>query len=155
MTDEWLDVQRALSKLPIVLKERVVTGATGAAARVIRDEAKNRVPVKTGTLKKAIIAKKARKNNQPKEGIRYLVVPKTTLKVKSNILLSVGGNQVKGKVVSKYHTFYGRFLEDGTKNMAAKPYLLPAAKAKKDEAVKAFQDYAIIRTEKEVRKMAR
>lgn len=155
MTDEWIGVQRTLSKLPVVLKERVVTGATGAAARVLRDGAKKRVKVKTGTLQKAIIAKKAKNNNQPKEGVRYLVLPKTTLKVKKNISVSVGGVEGKGKLVAKYHTFYGRFLEDGTKNMSAKPFLLPSAKAEKDEAVKAFQNYAIIRTEKEVKRLAR
>ena len=30
--------------------------------------------------------------------------------------------------------FYGRFLEDGTSKMAAKPYLRPALEAKREEA---------------------
>lgn len=150
MTDEFKEVKRVLTKLPDVMQKKVVTGATGAAARVIRDEAKRRVPKDTGVLQKSIIAKKAKKNNQPKEGIRYLILPKTKLEIKKKVIV----NGQKGKLTAKFHAFYGRFIESGTKKMKAKPYLLPAAKATQNTAVMAFQKYVHKRTEIEVRKLA-
>lgn len=47
-------IEAALKELPIKYERRVAKSAIRAAGRVIANEAKRRVPVRTGTLKKSI-----------------------------------------------------------------------------------------------------
>jgi len=151
ITDEFAEVQRVLTKLPMVIQEKVVVGATRAAAKVVADEAKRRVPVDSGLLKKSIGVAKAKKKDTPKDSVRFYIVPKTKVSITQSQII----RGKKHKIRVKGKSFHGHFVEFGTKKMKAKPYLWPAAEASKTKAVKAFQDYAILRTEKEVRKLAK
>lgn len=151
MTDEFAKVQSVLTKLPIVLQKKVVVGATRAGAKVIAKEAQRLVPVRSGILKRSIGVAKAKKKDTPEGVVRFYIVPKTKVNSTSRVL--VGGKSAKIK--AKLSSYHGHFVEFGTDNMDEDPYLYPSAKSKKDETVKAFQNYTIIRTEKEVRKLAR
>lgn len=150
MTDEFKQVQQTLAKLPRVMQERVAVGGARAAAKVIAKEAKARVPVKTGLLKRSIGIGKAKKKDTPDGVVRFYVLPKTKVNFTKKVM--VGDARAKLKV--KATAFYGHFLEFGTKKMPAKPYLVPAAKATTSTSVEAFKKYVYKRTEKEVKRLA-
>ncbi len=151
MTDEFAQVKRALEKLPGVIQQRVVVGATRVAAKVIADEAKQNVPVDTGLLKKSIGVAKAKKADTKEGHIKFYVVPKS--KVSGTAKVSVNG--VTGKLKYKTNAYYAHMVEFGTSKMAARPFLRPAFDNSADKSVKAFQDYAHKRVEKEVAKLGR
>jgi len=150
ITDEFKKVQKTLSKLPHVLQEKVVVGATRAAAKTIADDAKRRVPVKSGLLKKSIGVKKAKKQFTPDNVVKYIIAPMSKVRVTKKVIAAGKSGKLKASLIS----YHGGFVEFGTKNMKAKPYLAPAMRANRSKAVKAFQSYAILRTEKELRKLA-
>jgi HK97 gp10 family phage protein len=98
------------------------------AAVVIQNEARMRAPVRTGNLKRNIVVRRDR--NPVKDGAteEYHV---TVRKLK------------KGR--SKAHPddstpFYWRFVEFGTQKMPAAPFMRPAFEAKKEEAVRVFEE---------------
>ncbi len=151
MTDEFLQVKKALEKLPGVIQQKVVVGATRAAAKVVAEEAKERVPVDTGLLKKSIGVAKAKKSDTKTNHIKFYVVPKSKILLTSKV--SVGGKT--GKLKAKVNAYYAHMVEFGTSKMAARPFLRPAFENAGDKSVKEFQEYALKRVDKEVRKLAK
>lgn len=151
MTNEFAQVQKALSKLAPTLQQKVVVGAARASAKVIADEAKRRVPVDTGLLKKSIGIAKAKKQDTPKDVVKFYVVPKT--KIRFTAKGSINGQAVKVK--TKTSAFHAHFIEFGTEKMPARPFLRPAMETTKTDVVKAFQEYALKRVDKEVKKLAK
>lgn len=103
----------ALKELDDRVQKRIARSATAAGARVIANEAKARVPVASGNVKKNIRTA----NLKPyKTGLQQTAV----------------GVRVKGK--TEESAFYWTFLEFGTAKMAPKPFIRPAFEAKKEEA---------------------
>ena len=83
---------------------------------------------------------------------------KTGLGAKSIVVRSARSrdrNSAVAKVTVLSRSFYLRFLEFGTRYIAARPFLRPAADSKHGEAVKAMGRYAGVRIEKEAKKLAR
>jgi HK97 gp10 family phage protein len=151
ITDEFKEVQRVLTKLPVVMQRKVVVGGVRTAGNVIKKEAQKRVAVDTGMLKKSIAVRTAKKKDTKEGHVKFYIVPLTNVVI--NRRVKVGGQSAKLK--AKVKSFHSHFLEFGTKNMEARPYLLPAAEATTNTAVKAFQEYVFKRTEKEVARLAR
>lgn len=87
-------------------------------AEIIRDDAKSRAPVDSGTLQKSIKASKTRKS--------------------LNASVSAGGGDA----------YYAPFVEFGTKNADAQPFLYPAARAHEEETGKKLVE-AMTKTLKE------
>ena len=87
-------------------------------AEIIRDDAKSRAPVDSGTLQKSIKASKTRKS--------------------LNASVSAGGGDA----------YYAPFVEFGTKNADACPFLYPAARAHEEETGKKLVE-AMTKTLKE------
>jgi len=77
-------------------------------AKTVRDDARTRVPVDTGALQRSI---------------RYSVS-------KKNVAASIHAG---GKKVNGTDTFYAQFIEFGTKNKPARPFLYPAGRAHENE----------------------
>lgn len=161
MTESFKKVKKALDKLPGTIQQKVVVGATRKATSVIAKEAKSNVPERTGLLKKSIGVAKAKKKDTPHNHVKFFVVPKSKIlfsksfdasKVKTSMPLE-HGSKVKLKVQA--HAYYAHMIEFGTKNMVAQPYLRPAMESKAGEAVKAFQEYASKRVDKEIKKLGR
>jgi len=151
MTDEFKAVQEALGKLPAALQKKVVVGAARAAAKIIADEAKERAPVRSRLLKKSIDVAKAKPKDTPQGHIKFYVVPKSKNYV-SGVLQSNG--VAFAKIKFQKNAYYAHMVEFGTKNMAARPFLRPAFENSGDKSIKAFQEYALKRTEKEIRKLS-
>jgi HK97 gp10 family phage protein len=131
---EWVEVQVTglkelndrLLALPDRLAKNALRAAVNAAAQTIRKEAKLRAPKQTGTLKRALYAKQIRERS----GID-----------KQTYFVSVRTGAKRGKDGKKddsQDAYYWKFVEFGTVNMAAKPFLRPAFEAKKRDAVVAM-----------------
>jgi len=151
MTDEFLQVQKALEKLPGVLQQKVVVGATRAAAKVIANEAKENVPVRSGLLKKSIGVAKAKKADTKEGHVLFCVVPKSKISFSAKVTVNGQSGKLKGKV----NAYYAHMVEFGTVNMAAQPFLRPAFENAGNKSVDAFQAYALKRVDKEIAKLAR
>ncbi|UFH59834.1 HK97-gp10 family putative phage morphogenesis protein [Sulfurovum mangrovi] len=144
MTDEFKDVQDALSKFRTNVKEKIVTGAARSSANVIADEAKARVHVRTGLLKKSIGVAKAKKKDTAPGHVKFYVVAKS--KVQGTKKVTIGGQS--GKMKFKVYAWYAHMVEFGTVNMAAIPFMRPAYETKGTESVRVFQDEVFKRIEK-------
>lgn len=151
MTDEFIDIKRKLSKLPVILQDKIVTKASRAAASLIAKEAKRRVPVDRGLLKRSIGVAKAKKKDTPEGVIRFYVVPKSTVAFSRKV--TVAGIKGGGKLKAKVRAFHAHFVEFGTKKMGAKPFLLPAAKAVQPQVMSTFKEKIRSEIEKEVPKL--
>lgn len=122
----------ALKELDSRVQKRIARSATAAGARVIANEAKARVPVDKGTVKKNIRTANL-KPTQP--GLQETAV----------------GVRVKGKTADS--AFHWRFLEFGTAKMSPKPFLRPAFEAKKEEAANKIKDQLKKRLDAEAAKI--
>ena len=156
MTNEFKAVQKALEKLTPVLQQKVIVGATRAAASVVAKEAREKVPVDTGLLKKSIGIAKAKKSDTPKDVIKFYVVPKTKINFTAKGVVS--GQAVKVK--TKTTAYHAHFVEFGYttvngKYIPAQPFLRPAYENAGNKTVQAFQQYALKRVDKEVKKLSR
>lgn len=112
-----LDLSTELEILSKAESGKVLRQATRAAAIIFRDEARSRVPRKSGKLARNIIAMNQRSSGGS----------------------AVAGVHVRssGKAGSKNNAFYWRFVELGTSNMAPIPFIRPAYDSKVDEATAA------------------
>jgi len=104
-------LEKRLKSLEPKVGKGIVRGALKDAAKPLLQEAKERVPVKSGDLKKSLRVRTMKR----KKG-RY------------GVEMATKDGWFKGD------QYYGAFLEFGTKNMPAKPFMRPAYDNKKDEA---------------------
>ncbi|WP_175807746.1 HK97-gp10 family putative phage morphogenesis protein [Burkholderia cenocepacia] len=102
------DLQANFAKLAKAQSTKALRRATLAGAKVIRDEARARAPKKTGKLKRNIVSSSLRQKESPG-------VATAGVRVRS-----------KGKEDSPTNAFYWRFVELGTQNMKAEPFMRPA-----------------------------
>lgn len=115
------ELQDALKRLPDKIARNALRSAVNAGAAVIRNEARARVPTRTGRLRKAIYQRQIRERSGAGTQTFY-------------VGWRARGTKRSGK--SQTHgAFYGRFVEFGTSRMAAKPFLRPAFEARKHDAV--------------------
>jgi HK97 gp10 family phage protein len=132
------ELKRALMQLPERIQSQGLAQAVYAGAAVIRDEARVRAPVYTGpieqghpqpgTLRKSIILKAIRERSSRTTKVAF-------------VLVRHGKKYEKvGKRGRNLDAFYWRFVEYGTKKMAARPFMRPAFEAKKMAAVEAIRD---------------
>lgn len=98
------ELQRKFAALSGKMQRAVLRDSLRSAARVVEKDARNRVPVDTGRLKKAITQN-----------------------------VSVKGVVGEALVGYKKEVFYGRFVEMGTSKMAAQPFLRPALDENNEE----------------------
>lgn len=108
-------LESAMEKYAEYVKTGVIRAGTQAAAQEFYDEAKMRVPVKSGTLKGAIY----QVYSESKSG-------------DGKATYHISWNKVKAP--------HGHLIEFGTSRQAAKPFLAPAYEAKKGEAYQAARD---------------
>lgn len=109
------ELRRKLLTLPAKLRDRELRAATGAAAKVVRDEARARAPVDTGLTRDNIIAARRRAERYDEE---YAVTVR---------------HKGKGR------PFYWKFIEFGTVKLAARPFLRPAFESATYRAINAFR----------------
>lgn len=113
-------------------------GAT-AGAKVAQRAIQSRAPVRKGVLKRNIVLRSQRSQSPGSQ--QTVVVRIRNVKKK---YAGTKANTRQGKAGKAYEAegpaFYGRFIELGTKNMAAKPFMRPAFDAAESEISKAVED---------------
>ncbi|HRE87341.1 MAG TPA: HK97 gp10 family phage protein, partial [Accumulibacter sp.] len=129
-------LKAALQQMPDRIRKRAVGKALRAAGRVIRDEARARVPIlsepsknrRPGVLKRAIAVRRSKiAARQRLVGVFINVRPLksvlagTKSATRKAALGPVGANNPNDP-------FYWRFIEFGTRKMRARPFLADAAK---------------------------
>ena len=110
------ELQSSLRKLPDKLRENALKNASAAGARVIRDDAKRRVPVDSGQLRDSIVVARTFRQRGRRVRLRGAVV--------------IG---IKGGA-----RFYAHLIEFGTSRRAAEPFMRPALDAMAPKALKAM-----------------
>jgi len=146
--DNYVDVKGdkivldMLKKLPESIRKNVLRGMLKAGAKVLLDEAKSNVPVRTGNLRDSLTVIPRR--SLDKNIIRYSLTP---LKNKTRTKrFKVNGKKwsITGQVADG---FYAHMVEFGTKNMAAQPFIRPV-EIKASEAYEAGRQYVAKRLDK-------
>ena len=142
------ELQAAMKQLPQNIGRNVLRGAVSAGASVIRKEARDKAPVyqgripaghaPAGTLRRAVFQKQIREASSWFKQVFFVSVK--------------SGKKQQKKGLDAY---YWRFVEFGTKKMAAQPFLRPAFESKKHEAVEAIKRYLATRIPKEAEKLRR
>lgn len=135
------ELAKALNELPDRVARNGLRVAVYAAAKVVRDEAKRRTPMATGTLRRAVIMKH---------------IPELSGRARQTFFVTVRHgkkyrNQGKKKNLSQ-DAWYWRFVEFGTSKMPARPFLRSALEAKRHEAVYAMKERLAQRIEEEAKK---
>jgi len=123
-------LNKKLKQLESKIEKKIVRQALRAGARVVAKEAKQLAPVDTGELKSKIkvwALKRSRK--------------------KIGVLVGTSAKEYTGD------QFYAAFIEYGTKDQPAKPFLGPAAEAKGPEAAAVVEKTLAEGIEREIAKL--
>lgn len=110
------EIDRKLSRFEQSVQKKAIRKATREASKVILEEAKTLVPVDTGALRKSLRVRSLKRS-----------------RVKQGHQVQTGEGFFKGE------TFYGGFVEYGTKRMAAREYLRRAMNSKEAETIQKFR----------------
>ena len=137
------DAQRALAELPRKLRFGAVRKALRASGRVIQTEARARAPVLQtatkyrirGLVRRSIAVRASRLARRRGDVGVYVTVRRLTGKQ-----IAAGEAAGFGAGRNPRDPFYFRFLELGTRRMAARPFIGPALQSKGEEATRAFSD---------------
>lgn len=117
-------LEEALDKLTKKMRDRVVDKATRDAANVVMIEAKRLCPVKTGSLRRSIHVKKGHATAAVSRQLKYSQKARDIAKMSYAV--------IAGEGFFKAETWYGGIVEFGSVNWDGKPFMRPAAKAKKE-----------------------
>jgi len=115
------ELDRKLARLEKRTAKKVMRKALRAGGKVILAEAKRRAPKRTGALA-ASLKVRAAKRSRRRRGVAVIV--------------ATAEGWFKGD------EFYGAFVELGTEDMEAQPYVRPAYDAKKGQAVQVIMTEA-------------
>lgn len=118
-------ISRDLELLSRAENNKVLRDATRAGAEVLKDEVVERAPERTGKLKKnvVVVTQKSRRRGEISSGVHIRGVNPRT-----------GNSDNTMKANNPRNAFYWRFVELGTANMPAHPFVRPAYDAREEEA---------------------
>ena len=128
------EIVKLLDQIPNAYNSKAVRGLIKYAVKPMIEEAQRKAPralkphkgkygwVEPGNLSKSI----------------WTIDMKRSRKV-----TLIVGPRVKGAFGKARSGYYGMFLERGTKNIKARPFMRPAWDAKKDEVIRRFEQDAI------------
>ena len=114
---------KALKNLPEEFRKGPLSAAVRAGGRVIAEDAARRAPNDTGKLK---------------DNIGAFPIPKTRLPAGIDYGVEIRGNE-RGKAGDPKNVYYWRFVELGTSNMPAQPFLRPALATQSKAAIEEFR----------------
>ncbi|ELQ5996695.1 MULTISPECIES: HK97-gp10 family putative phage morphogenesis protein [Cronobacter] len=119
------EIARDLETLSRAENNKVLRDATRAGAEVLREEVIQRAPERTGKMKKnvVILTQKARRRGEISSGVHIRGVNPRT-----------GNSDNTMKANNPRNAFYWRFVELGTVNMPAHPFVRPAFDTRQEQA---------------------
>ncbi len=122
------DIARDLETLSRAENNKVLRDATRAGADVLKTEVINRAPVRTGKIKKnvVVVTQRSRRRGEISSGVHIRGVNPRT-----------GNSDNTMKASNPRNAFYWRFVELGTVNMPAHPFVRPAFDTRQEEAAEA------------------
>lgn len=111
------DIAKDLEKLSKAENNKVLRDATRAGAEVLKEEVIDRAPVRTGKMRKnvVVVTQKSRRKGEISSGVHIRGVNPQT-----------GNSDNSMKAKNPRNAFYWRFVEMGTVNMPAHPFVRPA-----------------------------
>ncbi|MET3701546.1 HK97-gp10 family putative phage morphogenesis protein [Citrobacter sp. UYEF32] len=122
-----LDISHDLERLSKAENKKVLRDGTRAGAEVLKQEVIQRAPERTGKLKKNVVVVTMRgKRNVIASGVHIRGVNPAT-----------GNSDNTMKASNRRNAFYWRFVELGTSNMPAHPFVRPAFDTRQEEATRA------------------
>ena len=122
-----LDISRDMELLSKAENKKVLRDGTRAAAEVLKTAIVERAPERTGKLKRNVVVVTMRgRRNAITSGVHIRGVNPET-----------GNSDNTMKASNRRNAFYWRFVELGTSNMPAHPFVRPAFDARQDEATRA------------------
>ena len=137
-------VSAALQKLGDNVAKSVLRGGVSAAAKVVRDETKRRAPVDTGRLKRAVAFGRARWECEKGREVANVFVRQAK---------NGAAGQKRVEAYGKFDAYYGRWVEFGTSDTPAQPFMRPAWDATKASALEAMVKYYADRLPLEIQKV--
>ena len=119
------EISRDLELLSRAENNKVLRDATRAGAEVLKDEVIERAPERTGKLKKnvVVVTQKSRRRGEISSGVHIRGVNPRT-----------GNSDNTMKANNPRNAFYWRFVEMGTANMPAHPFIRPAFDVRQEQA---------------------
>ena len=125
------EIARDLETLSRAENNKVLRDATRAGAEVLREEVIQRAPERTGKMKKnvVILTQKARHRGEISSGVHIRGVNPRT-----------GNSDNTMKANNPRNAFYWRFVELGTVNMPAHPFVRPAFDTRQEQAAQAAME---------------
>ncbi|AOR64861.1 HK97-gp10 family putative phage morphogenesis protein [Pectobacterium wasabiae] len=122
------EIAKDLEKLSRAENNKVLRDATRAGADVLKEEVIDRAPVNTGKMRKnvVVVTQKSRRKGEISSGVHIRGVNPNT-----------GNSDNKMKASNPRNAFYWRFVEMGTVNMPAHPFVRPAFDVKQELAAQA------------------
>lgn len=143
------DLKRALAEASTHIRTKAVRGALREAGKVIQSAARAAAPIlavptktrKPGTIQRNIVVRPSKMAR--KEGMEGVYV--SVRGIRGNARTKRLG---KAGATNPNDPYYWRFLEMGTRKMAAKPFMRPAAENKGAQAVEKFMQTVVPQIEK-------
>ena len=137
---------RSLREAPKAIQGRAVQAGMRKGGNVIRDDARRRAPKATGFMASQIVTRRANSKSRQRAGVgqggEYFTVGVKTGRRRK--YANTKRNRRRGRVGRVYEesgwAYYWRFVEFGTKNMRASPFLTPAGETKGPEAAQVIID---------------
>jgi len=127
------ELKRSLHILPRNIQKNILNSAVRAGASKIAKNAKTKVPIDKGILKKAIKIKKRKPNN-----INFI-------KFQIGISMKNYGPKVKDP-------FYSHMVEFGTSKMTAQPFMRPALEEEAEDVIRIVEKRLNQRLDREIKK---
>jgi HK97 gp10 family phage protein len=143
------ELKRALSEASVTIRTKAVRGALREAGKVIQVAARAAAPVLAvptrrrtpGTVKKNIVVRASKFARQAGDEGVYINVRGIRGRARVKRLGKAGASNPNDP-------YYWRFVEMGTRKMAAHPFLRPAASNKGQEAINKFMQSVVPQIEK-------
>ncbi len=149
---------RSLREAPKAIQGRAVQAGMRKGGNVIRDDARRRAPKATGFMASQIVTRRANSKSRQRAGVgrggEYFTVGVKTGRRRK--YANTKRNRLRGRVGKVYEesgwAYYWRFVEFGTKNMRASPFLTPAGETKGPEAAQVIIDETWAALDKQLKK---
>ena len=149
---------RSLREAPKAIQGRAVQAGMRKGGNVIRDDARRRAPKATGFMASQIVTRRANSKSRQRAGVgqggEYFTVGVKTGRRRK--YANTKRNRRRGRVGRVYEesgwAYYWRFVEFGTKNMRASPFLTPAGETKAPEAAQVIIDETWAALDKQLKK---
>lgn len=149
---------RSLREAPKAIQGRAVRSGMRKGGNVIRDDAKRRAPKASGFMASQIVTRRANSKSRQRAGVgqggEYFTVGVKTGRRRK--YANTKRNRRRGGVGKVYEesgwAYYWRFVEFGTKNMRASPFLTPAGETKGPEAAQVIINETWAALDKQLKK---